>query len=144
MSIMLLFSGIKPTEAHLSLIQKGKASFYSKRFHGRKTSNGEKIKEGQLTAAHLTLPMNTLVEVTNLDNNRSVVVRINDRGPHGKGRIIDLAYSAAQTLGMLKQGIANVAIKVVGHHRSQTTEPTAQLLSDYSLAAPELAPVSNF
>jgi len=120
MSLMLLFSGMKPTEASWGLIQKGKASFYAKRFQGRKTAYGERIKVGDLTAAHLTLPLNTMVEVTNLANKRSVIVRINDRGPHGKGRIIDLAYSAAKKLGMLRTGTANVAIRVLNIKPGQT------------------------
>ena len=133
MSLMLLFSGMKPSEASWGLIQKGKASFYSKRFQGRKTAYGERIKEGDLTAAHLTLPLNTMVEVTNLSNNRSVIVRINDRGPHGKGRIIDLAYSAAKALGMLRTGTANVAIRVVEKSGAMMSLATPKALSTAQL-----------
>ncbi|MGA0555732.1 septal ring lytic transglycosylase RlpA family protein [Larkinella sp. VNQ87] len=142
-SIMLFFGGMKSTEAHSGLIQKGKASFYSKRFHGKKTTSGERYQNNKLTAAHLSLPMNTLVEVTNLANNQSVVVRINDRGPHGKGRIIDLAYGAAKALGMVSSGIANVAIRVVGFNRKITEPITADLFPLNTRFEPRLAPVDN-
>ena len=140
---MLFFGGMKSTEAHPGLIQKGKASFYSKRFHGKKTTSGERYHNDHLTAAHSTLPMNTLVEVTNLANNQSVVVRINDRGPHGKGRIIDLAYSAAKALGMVKSGIANVAIRVVGVNWSLVDPATAVLFPLHKRVEPLLSPIDN-
>ncbi|MFC5409412.1 septal ring lytic transglycosylase RlpA family protein [Larkinella bovis] len=142
-TIMLFFGGMKSTEAQSGLIQKGKASFYSKRFHGKKTTSGERYQNDKLTAAHSTLPMNTLVEVTNLANNQSVVVRINDRGPHGKGRIIDLAYSAAKTLGMVKSGIANVAIRVVGVNRKLVDPATAALFPLNNSLEPRLSPIDN-
>jgi len=125
MSLMVLLSNIQPTEAPLGLIQRGKASFYSKKFNGRRTAYGERFKMTELTAAHRTLPYNTMVEVTNLDNNKSVVVRINDRGPYSKGRVIDLCYSAAKMLGMLSRGVANVTIRVIGAERFVRTEPVA-------------------
>ncbi|GAB3890310.1 hypothetical protein GCM10028803_00980 [Larkinella knui] len=143
-TIMLLFGGMKSTEAHSGLIQKGKASFYSKRFHGKKTSSGERYQNEKLTAAHISLPMNTMVEVTNLANNQSVVVRINDRGPHGgKGRIIDLAYAAAKTLGIVKTGIANVAIRVVGHNRKSLDPATAVLFPINNRFEPLLSPIDT-
>ncbi|GAB3252795.1 hypothetical protein GCM10027347_12150 [Larkinella harenae] len=142
-TIMLFFGGMKSTEAHSGLIQKGKASFYAKRFHGKKTTSGERYQNDKLTAAHISLPMNTLVEVTNLDNNQSVVVRINDRGPHGKGRVIDLAYGAAKTLGMVKTGIANVAIRVVGANRKITETAAAVLAPFDAQLQPQLAPIDN-
>lgn len=128
-TIMLMFTSMKmkPTEAHSSLIQKGKASFYSKRLHGKRTTSGERHLSNQLTAAHPSLPMNTLVEVTNLENNQSVVVRINDRGPHRKGRIIDLTYRAAKTIGMVSTGIANVAVRVVSQKRAMSLPATVAL-----------------
>ncbi|SOD92290.1 septal ring lytic transglycosylase RlpA family protein [Spirosoma fluviale] len=114
MSIMLFFSNINPAEALPSLIQKGKASFYSKKFNGRRTAYGERVSAESLEGAHRNLPLNTLVEVTNLDNQRSVIVRINDRGPFAKGRVIDLTLAAAHALGMVSKGIANVSLRVVG------------------------------
>ncbi|MBN8825829.1 MULTISPECIES: septal ring lytic transglycosylase RlpA family protein [unclassified Spirosoma] len=125
MSIMLFFSNIKPAEALPGLIQKGKASFYSKKFNGRKTYYGERVSSEALEGAHLHLPLNTLVEVTNLDNNRSVIVRINDRGPFSKGRVIDLTHAAARALGMVSKGIANVSLRVVGKGRAIALAPTA-------------------
>lgn len=117
-SIMLFFGNMKPAEALPSLIQKGKASFYSKKFNGRKTSYGERVNAKALEGAHLHLPHNTLVEITNLDNQRSVIVRINDRGPFAKGRVIDLTLAAAQALGMVSKGIANVSLRVIGKGRA--------------------------
>ena len=78
-----------------------------------------------LEGAHLHLPLNTLVEVTNLDNQRSVIVRINDRGPFSKGRVIDLTLAAAQALGMVSKGIANVSLRVVGKGRAMALAPSA-------------------
>ncbi|HHH14247.1 MAG TPA: septal ring lytic transglycosylase RlpA family protein [candidate division WWE3 bacterium] len=94
-------------------IQTGKGSWYGKKFHGRLTANGEKYNMYALTAAHKTLPFNTMVEVTNLSNNRKVVVRINDRGPYAKGRIIDLSYLAAKKLGYVNKGVAKLKVKVL-------------------------------
>lgn len=94
--------------------QTGFASWYGKDFHGKKTADGEKYDMYGGTAAHKTLPMNTYVLVHNLENGRETVVRINDRGPFVKGRIIDLTYTAAKKLGMLKKGIARVRITALG------------------------------
>ena len=90
----------------------GMASWYGKKFHGRKTANGERYNMNALTAAHRTLPFGTVVRVTNLDNGRSVVVRINDRGPFKKGRIIDLSRKAARELDMIGPGVVKVRLKV--------------------------------
>ena len=91
----------------------GKASWYGKKFHGRKTSNGEKYNKNELTAAHKTLPFNTKVKVTNLKNNKSVIVRVNDRGPFKPGRIIDLSEKAAEVIESKEQGIADVKLRVL-------------------------------
>jgi rare lipoprotein A len=93
--------------------QRGKASWYGKKFHGRKTSNMEVFDMYKLTAAHRTLPLPSYVEVTNLDNNKKVIVRVNDRGPFVGKRIIDLSWAAAKLLGYEQQGVANVHIKLV-------------------------------
>lgn len=136
MCLMLLSSSMKPVETPKGFIQKGKASFYSRKFNGRKTTSGERVNPDVFSAAHKTLPFNTLVEVTNLHNNRSVIVRINDRGPHIKGRIIDLSRAAAKSLGIVSRGIANVKLRVVGARDFLTAGPnilthgnTAHLLS---------------
>lgn len=99
-------------------VEKGQASFYADKFEGRPTASGEKYIHSQLTAAHKSLPFGTVLKVTNLKNNKSVIVRVNDRGPFVKGRIIDLSKSAAQALGFEKQGIAKVAIEVIDRNNS--------------------------
>ncbi|MGH9556135.1 MAG: septal ring lytic transglycosylase RlpA family protein [Terriglobales bacterium] len=91
----------------------GKASWYGKRFHGRKTANGESYNMFEMTAAHRDLPMGTWVKVTNLRNGRSVVLRINDRGPFLDSRVIDTSYRAAEHLGFREQGIVRVRLDVV-------------------------------
>ena len=91
----------------------GKASYYHQKFHGRTTANGEKFNNNAYTAAHKTLPMGTMVRVTNIKTNQSVVVRINDRGPYVKGREIDLSKRAAIEIGMVGQGVAVVRYEVV-------------------------------
>ena len=89
----------------------GMASWYGKKFHGRLTANGERYNMDALTAAHPKLPFGTVVRVTSLDNGRSVVVRINDRGPFKKGRIIDLSRAAARKLHMIKRGVVKVRLE---------------------------------
>ena len=89
----------------------GKASYYSSRHHGRRTASGERFDMHALTAAHRSLPFGSRVRVTNLHNQRSVVVRINDRGPYARGRIIDLSRAAAERLGMLRSGVAPVRVE---------------------------------
>jgi rare lipoprotein A len=93
--------------------QKGTASWYGNKFHGHLTSNGEIYNMYSMSAAHKNLPLPTYLQVTNLANNKSVVVRVNDRGPFHQSRIIDLSYSAAYKLDMLKTGTASVSITVV-------------------------------
>jgi rare lipoprotein A len=89
----------------------GQASWYGSRHHGRRTASGERFDQHALTAAHRSLPFGSKVRVTNLSNQRSVVVRINDRGPYARGRIIDLSRAAAERLGMLSRGVAPVRLE---------------------------------
>ncbi|WP_249171893.1 septal ring lytic transglycosylase RlpA family protein [Erythrobacter sp. JK5] len=91
----------------------GVASFYGRKFHGRRTANGERFDMSALTAAHRTLPFGTLVRVTNPRNGREVTVRINDRGPFVRGRSIDLSRAAAEQLGMISRGHASVELDIV-------------------------------
>lgn len=91
----------------------GKASYYADRFTGKPTASGERYQPTKLTAAHKHLPLGTRVKVTNLRNKRSVIVRINDRGRLGRGRIIDLSHRAAEEIGMLRSGIAPVRVMVL-------------------------------
>ena len=93
--------------------QQGQASWYGKEQHGHPTANGERFDMNALPAAHLTLRMGTRVRVTNLRNGRSVVVRINDRGPYSKKRIIDVSYAAARELDMLDAGVVPARVEVV-------------------------------
>src|SRR6478609_1692033 len=93
--------------------QTGKASFYADKFEGSTTASGEKYKHSKLTAAHKTLPFGTVVRVKNLANNESVEVVVNDRGPYVDGRVIDLSKSAAEKLGFVAKGLADVEITVV-------------------------------
>ena len=95
-------------------IYSGKASWYGPGFHGRRTANGEVFNSNDLTAAHRSLPFGTKVRVTNMNNGRSVVVRINDRGPFSKGRIIDLSAGAARSINMINSGVAPVRVEVLG------------------------------
>jgi len=103
-----------PTTVSIGDTFSGIASWYGKDFHGKRTSNGEFYNMYDMTAAHKTLPMNTMLRVTNLNNSRSAVVRINDRGPFVKTRIIDLSYAAASKLGVVARGTAPVRIQVIG------------------------------
>jgi rare lipoprotein A len=95
--------------------QRGRASWYGRDFHGKKTSNGEIYNMYAMTAAHKTLPLGTYVRVLNLENNRSVEVRINDRGPFVRGRIIDLSYTAANKIGIVGPGTARVEVVALGN-----------------------------
>lgn len=92
----------------------GVASWYGKAHHGRPTANGERFDMNAVSAAHTTLPLPSLVEVTNLDNGRKLVVRVNDRGPFVDDRIIDLSQEAARQLGFERQGLARVRVRYVG------------------------------
>ena len=96
-----------------TFVQVGVASWYGPKFHGRKTASGEIFDMHALTAAHRTLPFGTLVRVTYLKTGKSVVVRINDRGPWKRGRIIDLSYAAARKIGLVRDGTGRVRLEVV-------------------------------
>jgi rare lipoprotein A len=89
----------------------GLATWYGPKFHGKRTASGERFDMHELTAAHRSLPFGTNVKVTNLDNGKSVTVRINDRGPSGRGKIIDLSYEAAKKIGMADKGIVKVRVE---------------------------------
>jgi rare lipoprotein A len=109
--LLLFFSFI--VFSSVAQVQTGKASFYADKFQGSRTASGEKYKRTKLTAAHKTLPLGTKVKVTNVDNKKSVIVTINDRGPYVEGRIIDVSGAAAEQLGFINQGIAEVTVEVV-------------------------------
>lgn len=114
----VLFTILPPLTSHFSPPafaqepQKGKASYYSKKATGSRTSSGESLHHDSLTCAHRTHPFGTMLKVTNVQNGRSVVVKVIDRGPYGRGRIIDLSYGAARELGMLSKGVAMVTVEL--------------------------------
>jgi len=110
-----------PLSHALGFSQQGLASWYGKKFHGRKTANGETYNMYAMTAAHKTLPMNTWVQVSNLDNGKKVVLRVNDRGPFVANRIIDLSYAGAKKLGVLGPGTANVKVVALGKSVGKST-----------------------
>jgi rare lipoprotein A len=101
------------------MTQQGKASYYADKFKGRRTASGEKFRQHKRTAASLTIPLGTKVRVTNLENGKSVKVRINDRGPYVKGRILDLSKKAARRIDMLREGVVPVRLryKLKKNHR---------------------------
>lgn len=111
--------------------QKGKASWYGRMFHGRKTASGEKFNMNAMTAAHRTLPLASWVRVTNESNHKTVVVKINDRGPYVRGRVIDLSYAAAAALGMRGAGTQKVKIEGLTQQEARAArEEQAQSLAD--------------
>jgi rare lipoprotein A len=107
-------AGIPETRPEPVFLQEGTASWYGPGFHGRRTANGEVFDQHRLTAAHRSLPLGAVAQVTNVANGSSVRVRINDRGPFVKGRVIDLSHAAAARLGMKRSGLARVRIEVHG------------------------------
>jgi rare lipoprotein A len=111
-----LIDGIRytPQSSSKGHTEEGIASWYGDDFHGKATANGECYNMYAFTAAHRTLPLPTVVRVTNLENNKSVVVKVNDRGPFARGRIIDLSYAAAQSIGMVGKGTAPVRVEAIG------------------------------
>lgn len=118
--------------------ERGGASWYGAKFHGHKTSNGETYNMYEMSAAHKSLPLPTYAKVTNLDNGRSVIVRINDRGPFHEGRIIDLSYAAAKKLGYYDKGVANVEVEAisVAQYPAKTTPVSSTPVAVSSPSAP--------
>jgi len=102
--------------------QTGYASYYARAHDGLRTASGERYDMDELTAAHRTLSFGTRVRVTNLENGRQVVVRINDRGPFRKGRVIDVSYAAARKLGLVHSGVAKVRVEVLGENVANERE----------------------
>lgn len=113
----------EPSPPRIKRVEVGWASWYGKKFHGRRTASGEVYDMYQLTAAHKILPLGTGVMVTHVRNGKSVMVTINDRGPFVRGRIIDLSYTAAQALGMVEEGVAKVRVEVLGKGPAPTSSP---------------------
>jgi rare lipoprotein A len=126
------------TESKVS--QTGIASWYGPGFHGKATASGEIYNQNELTAAHQTLPLGTRVMVTNLENGRSTEVLVNDRGPFAKGRIIDLSYSAAQSIDMVGPGTALVRVEVLD---GPTPIPSIRTALDYTLQLGSFSQLEN-
>ena len=140
-------------------VEKGMASWYGPGFHGRRTSSGERYDMYAMTAAHKSLPLPTYVEVTNVQNGRSAIVKVNDRGPFKDGRVIDLSYAAAKKLGVVKPGVAVVELRAIDPARpkqaeepvliaaadkpASATDPSLPTKVSAPVAAPRSAPVQG-
>jgi rare lipoprotein A len=111
----------------LGIKDRGVASWYGKEFHGKLAANGEVFDMTAYTAAHRKLPLGSLVRVINLNNGKSVQVRINDRGPYVPGRMLDLSHAAAREIGMVEAGTTAVQIEVIGNHRPVMPVPLAKI-----------------
>jgi rare lipoprotein A len=113
-----------PEKAASGDATEGKVAYYGNKFNGRKTASGERFNSGALTMAHKTLPFGTMVKVTHLKTNKSVVVRVNDRGPSTPDRIGDLTTAAAGKIRMLRSGVADVKLEVVGQAKARKAKKT--------------------
>ncbi|MFQ6069979.1 MAG: septal ring lytic transglycosylase RlpA family protein [Candidatus Aminicenantales bacterium] len=123
-SVAILSSCATLTRFEATNVQTGLASWYGPKFHGKMTSSGEKYNMYQLTAAHQTLPFGAYVKITNRLNGKSVRVRINDRGPFIKGRIIDLSYAAAKVIDMIGPGVVPVRVEILSHIKPSDLKPS--------------------
>lgn len=124
-----------PLRDHQGFNQRGIASWYGEKFHGRKTSNGEVYDMHAMTAAHKTLPLGVYVRVTHLQNGRTITVRVNDRGPFVAGRIIDLSYAAATQLGMADAGVAQVQVQALGYKETDHGKVSYQQPTSYDIGS---------
>ncbi|QNF32770.1 septal ring lytic transglycosylase RlpA family protein [Adhaeribacter swui] len=119
--IACLFSScVRNATSWKGYTEQGNASYYADKFQGKKMANGQPYRKGKLTAAHKKLPLGTRVKVTNPKNHRSVKVKITDRGPHTRGRILDLSRAAAGRLGIIQAGVAPVKLKVLKPKKSSS------------------------
>ncbi len=114
----------------------GIASWYGPNFHGKLTANGERFDENELTAAHKTLPLPSIVRVTNLENGKSLIVRVNDRGPYAHGRIIDMSKRSAELLGFRKQGVAKVRVQVLQQESIMVAEAAKKGIDTAGMEVP--------
>jgi rare lipoprotein A len=121
-----------PTTVNTRDTFSGTASWYGKDFHGRRTSNGEIYDMYKMTAAHKTFPMNTMVKVINTKNNKSAIVRINDRGPFVQSRIIDLSYAAALAVDMINSGTTSVRLEILGFGKDEASKQSVTI-SDFDV-----------
>lgn len=114
MTFIVMPKNTKAQKVELGHSFKGITSFYSVKFYGNKTASGERLQKGIFSAAHKTLPFGTMLEVEDKKTGKWVIVRVNDRGPFTKNRVLDLSIDAAEQLGIVNQGLAQVSIKVIG------------------------------
>lgn len=133
----------QPIPSAKGFSQKGRASWYGKKFHGRKTANGEIYDMYALTAAHKTLPLGTWLHVENLENGKNVEVRVNDRGPFVGERIIDLSYTAAVDIGMTANGTARVKIKAIAERTVNSMDNTTSKKVQGTLYSAQAGSFSN-
>lgn len=136
----------EPLQSHVGFVQTGIASWYGQDFHGKRTSSGEIYDMHAMTAAHKTLPLGVFVRVTNTDTGNKAIVRVNDRGPFVKGRIIDLSYSAAIALGVDDAGTAPVRIEALGYLEGDTDryrEPKDYDFGNYTVQVGAFADPGN-
>jgi rare lipoprotein A len=120
----------------------GLASWYGKDFHGKRTANGEKYDMNAMTAAHRTLPMPSLVRVTNVDNGRSAILRVNDRGPFARSRVLDVSKRAADALGFIGQGTATVRVEILAEESIALKTRLLRGESDFATAPTPVAPLA--
>lgn len=154
--LLPVFSGSAVAETALTTPivseEYGIASYYGDEFHGRKTANGERYDKNALSCAHKSLPFGTRVRITRLDNGKSIVLRVNDRGPYTKGYIVDLSRRAAELMGMMKVGIVKAKLEVLEDHEGDgdfpatasfpVEKPRPQKASVIEMERPELKPVA--
>lgn len=139
LAAVVLLSSCAPYQARRTPLKYhavGTASWYGPGFHGRKTSSGERFDQQELTAAHRTLPFGSTIKVTNIDNGKTVVVRVNDRGPFIRGRIIDLSKAAAHHIGMLGTGTARVELASLDHRAKEKKGIEAESSDEEAKPAP--------
>jgi len=141
-SYRVLGKRYSPTYVEVGQVMKGISSWYGPNFHGKHTSNGEVYDMHARTAAHKTWPMDTMVRVSNLQNGKSTIVRINDRGPFVRGRIIDCSYTAGKEIGLDRMGIAKVSIEVLGF--AGKIESSARIASEQKTHTQTRVLLSNF
>jgi rare lipoprotein A len=121
--VCINFSKLYAQKLVLGSEKEGLCSFYADKFEGQATSNGEPYLKDNYTAAHRTLPFNTILAVFNLETEQYIIVRVNDRGPYAKNRLIDISKMAASDLGILKNGVAKVKIRIIGFDGYQILDP---------------------
>jgi len=141
-SYKVLGKRYNPTYVEVGQVMKGVSSWYGPNFHGKHTSNGEVYDMHARTAAHKTWPMDTMVRVNNLQNGKSTIVRINDRGPFVRGRIIDCSYTAGKEIGLDHMGIAKVSIEVLGF--AGKIESSSRIIHNTQYATQTRVVLSNF